>query len=195
MWQAVSSNSTGQHPLSCVFWLSQTLNDPFSISFKWLNKKEDKYNNPLPHVPNPSVPHNNWLQTTHAHLFPMGKTFHRRSWVENRFHVGQAGASLQCMWVAWAQHPSLPFRPKGESVSPDSAAAAPLCSQEVEAPDLGPERRAAEKVGRSRGLQRSGEIREGGYSEDHALPWAAHTRTYKHTWGTHTQFSKYSHKA
>lgn len=83
------------------------------------------------------------------------------------------------MWVARAQHPSLPFRPKGESVSPDSAADALVRSREMEAPDPGPERRAAEKVGRSRGLQRSGKIREGGYSEDHDLPWAAHT--HKHT--------------
>lgn len=53
--------------------------------------------------------------------------------------------------------------------------------------------------GGGRGLQRSGEIREGGYSEELALPWAAHIHAHintpeEHT-QTHTQMSKYSHKA
>lgn len=99
------------------------------------------------------------------------------------------------MWVVWAQHPSLPFKPKGESVSPDSAAAAPLCSREIEAPDLGPERRAAEKVWRSRGLQRSEKIRERGYSEDHVLPWAAHTHVCINAPEEHTHITHIRHKS
>lgn len=51
------------------------------------------------------------------------------------------------MWVAWAQHPNLPLRPKGESVSPDSAAAAPERTREMEAPDPGPDRRSYGKCG------------------------------------------------
>lgn len=91
-------------------------------------------------------------------------------------HVGGSGPAQQ-----------MPFRPKGKSVSPDSAAATTVRSGEMEAPDPGPERRAAEKVGKSRGLQRSGEIREGGYSEDRAQPWAAHTHAHINTPEKHTQ--------
>ncbi len=80
----------------------------------------------------------------------------------------------------------MPFKPKGVRVSPDSAAAAPVRSGEMEASDPGPERRLAAKVGRIRGLQRSGKIREGGYSEDYTLPWAAHTHARLNTPEEHT---------
>lgn len=40
--------------------------------------------------------------------------------------------------------------------------------------------------GGGRGLQRSGEIREGGYSEELALPWAAHIHAHINTPEEHT---------
>lgn len=124
-------------------------------------------------------------------LFLLGKTLQGRSGFENRFQEEQAiGSVLGCawMWVAWVQNPSLPFRLKGKSLSHDSAAAASEHSREMKAPDPGPQRGATEKVGRNRGLQRSEEIREEGYSEDRALPWAEHTHAHKHTCRIHTPY-------
>lgn len=103
-----------------------------------------KVNLVQPHVPNPSASHNTRTES----YFLWAESLNRRSGVGNL--VGQAAESLRCMWVARAQHPSLPLKPKGKSVSLDSAADAPVCSPEMEAPDPGPERRAMEKVGRSK---------------------------------------------
>lgn len=53
--------------------------------------------------------------------------------------------------------------------------------------DPGPERRIAEKVGEGQRPQADREIREGGYSGDHTLPWAAHTYAHANTPEEHTR--------
>lgn len=121
-------------------------------------------------------------------LLPLGKTLHRRSGVETMFHLGQYGAEKwglhnACGWLG----PSTPTYP--------------LDSREKVFPlrDGSPGPRTGEENCR-KGLKEQGppavrEIREGGYSEDHALPWAAHTDARINTPEEHTQMSKYSHMA
>lgn len=158
--------ATAHLPLSCWSWFQS------SIMLKWANKNKGKYNN-------------HGLGST---SFSVGQNLTVEIWVWEKVSGGASNRVCAWMWVAWVQNPSLPFSLKGKSLSHDSAAAASERSREMKAPDPGPQRGATEKVGGNRGLQRSEEIREEGYSEDHALPWAEHTHAHKHTCRIHTPY-------
>lgn len=100
------------------------------------------------HVLNPSAPDYPQLQTT-LRAFLSVKPEVIRSGVENRFHFGQASGWLR-LW-----HLNLPFRPKGNSVSQDSAAA-PVWSERHWPWTLGQRGELLKKLGRSAGFQQSG---------------------------------------
>lgn len=101
------------------------------------------------------------------------------------------------MWVAQAQHPNLPLRPRGESVSPPTLQLH-LCAQRDGGPGPWAREENCRKGGEERRPPAVREIRDGGYSEDHALPWAAHTLTHlRNTHGCpniHTRHRRISQK-
>lgn len=95
-------------------------------------------------------------------------------------HVGGSGPGT----------PAYPFDPRAKAYPPPpSLQLMHQCAPERWRPQtLGQRAELQKKVGQNGGLQQSGKIREGGCSEDHDLPWAAHT--HKHTWGTHTHMHR-----
>ena len=111
----LGTNSVGQDPLIYFFFFffkELELKGHISISFIFV--KPVKAQSMKTHIAH-SAPHNTLGSGSY---FLWAKPWNRRPGVENGFHKGQRVGSLRCMWVAWAQHPNLPLRPKGESVIP-----------------------------------------------------------------------------
>lgn len=188
---SLSSDSTGQQPLNSMCWFKrESLSDTFSISFRWVNKKEVQLSSAACPKPLCTTQH---LVPDSAHTLislwakPSTEDLGSRTgfmWAKQR------GLCYTCGWFG-PSTPAYPLNPRAK-VYPPTLQLRHHCAPERQRPQtLGQRGELQKRLWSSRGLQRSEKIREGGYSEDHGL----HTHTvcmYKRTWGTHTH---YSHRA